>query len=386
MKKTILLLTMWLTTLMSASAAVDPNFQIYLCFGQSNMEGNATIEEVDRTGVDDRFLSMAAMDDERLGWVKGQWHKALPPLARPTTGLTPVDYFGRTLVARLPQAVRVGVITVAVGGADIALFDPDKCDAYLKDKNTADWLRNFAHAYGDNPYGRLIELAKRAQQQGVIKGILLHQGETNNGQQDWPQKVKKIYERMLNDLGLKADDVPLLVGETVQQKEGGICWKHNEIIDHITETIPTAHVISSVGCPQRGDGLHFLPEGYRTLGRRYGEKMLQLLMAHDQQTIRLVKGEGTSTLAETTLPGNDYPRVDSERHAYFKLHAPQAKEVEVDICGRRYPMVRDAQGDTARGGLPLLFPHRRWRVGRRPGKRHLLRLLPTGRRHRDSRG
>ena len=132
MKKTILLLTMWLTTLMSASATVDPNFQIYLCFGQSNMEGNATIEEVDRTGVDDRFLSMAAMDDERLGWVKGQWHKALPPLARPTTGLTPVDYFGRTLVARLPQAVRVGVITVAVGGADIALFDPDKCDAYLK--------------------------------------------------------------------------------------------------------------------------------------------------------------------------------------------------------------------------------------------------------------
>ena len=25
----------------------DPNFQIYLCFGQSNMEGNAAIEAID---------------------------------------------------------------------------------------------------------------------------------------------------------------------------------------------------------------------------------------------------------------------------------------------------------------------------------------------------
>ncbi len=354
MKKSLLLLTLLIASLTSASAAVDPNFQIYLCFGQSNMEGNAAIEDVDRTGVDDRFLSMAAMDDDSLGWVKGQWHKALPPLARPTTGLTPVDYFGRTLVARLPQAVRVGVITVAVGGTDIALFDTDRCEAYLKDKKTADWLRKFAHAYGDNPYGRLIELAKKAQQQGVIKGILLHQGETNNGQKDWPQQVKKIYERMLGDLGLKAEDVPLLVGETVQKKEGGICWQHNEIIDHIAETIPTAHVISSEGCPQRGDGLHFLAEGYRTLGHRYAETMLQLLLDHDQQTISLVKGDASLAPAATTLPGNAYPRIDSDRRAYFKLHAPEARDVQVDICGRRYPMVRDAKGDWYASTDPLV--------------------------------
>ena len=27
----------------------DPNFQIYLCFGQSNMEGNAAIEDIAKT-------------------------------------------------------------------------------------------------------------------------------------------------------------------------------------------------------------------------------------------------------------------------------------------------------------------------------------------------
>lgn len=43
----------------------DPNFQIYLCFGQSNMEGNAAIEDIDRTGVNPRFQAMYAVDDER---------------------------------------------------------------------------------------------------------------------------------------------------------------------------------------------------------------------------------------------------------------------------------------------------------------------------------
>lgn len=43
----------------------DPNFQIYLCFGQSNMEGNAAIEDIDRTGVNPRFQAMYAVDDKR---------------------------------------------------------------------------------------------------------------------------------------------------------------------------------------------------------------------------------------------------------------------------------------------------------------------------------
>jgi hypothetical protein len=41
-------------------------------------------------------------------------------------------------------------------------------------------------------------------------------------------------------------------------------------------------VISSAGCPQRGDRLHFTAEGYRMLGKRYGEKMLSLLRENDQ--------------------------------------------------------------------------------------------------------
>ena len=51
---------------------------------------------------------------------------------------------------------------------------------------------------------------------------------------------------------------------------------HIAIVDDIAKTIPTAHVISSKGCPQRGDGLHFIAESYRTMGKRYANMMLAL--------------------------------------------------------------------------------------------------------------
>ena len=255
----------------------DPNFQIYLCFGQSNMEGNAAIEAQDKTGVNPRFMAMYTLDNANAGWTKGKWHTATPPQARPYTRLSVVDYFGRKMVDNLSDEVKVGTITVAVGGASIDLFDKDKYQSYLNDANTPDWLRNYAKEYGGNPYGRLIELAKIAQKSGVIKGILLHQGETNNCDQTWPSKVKKIYEDMLADLGLDAKNVPLLVGELGQKDQNAACWGHNAIIDNITATIPTAHVVSSKDCPLQSDRLHFTAEGYRMFGKRYADVMLDIL-------------------------------------------------------------------------------------------------------------
>ena len=126
-------------------------------------------------------------------------------------------------------------------------------------------------------YSIAKELAKKAQQVGVIKGILLHQGCTDNGQKTWPSRVNLIYTRMLNELGLKAEDVPLLVGELLTKIDGGCCYLHNSIIDNIHDNIPTAYPISSLGCPGKPDKLHFTAEGYRIIGRRYAERMLQLL-------------------------------------------------------------------------------------------------------------
>ena len=95
-------MALWSVVTMKAQ---DENFYIYLCFGQSNMEGNARYEKQDMEGVNPRFMSMASMDDAKLGWKKGEGHTAVPPLCRPYTGLTPADYFGRQMVERLPENI-----------------------------------------------------------------------------------------------------------------------------------------------------------------------------------------------------------------------------------------------------------------------------------------
>ena len=253
----------------------DPNFHIYLCFGQSNMEGNAAIEGKDRVGVDPRFMMMAAVDMPSSKRKKGEWYTAYPPLCRDYTGLTPADYFGREMVAHLPENIKVGVINVAVGGASIDLFDQDKCADYIKKE--ADWFKNYCSEYGNDPYKVLVTMAKKAQQNGVIKGILLHQGCTNNGQKDWPVRVKRIYVRLLHDLGLNEEETPLLIGELLSQEQGGICWGHNNVIAKTQPVIPNSYVVSSKDCPGASDGLHFTAEGYRMIGKRYAEKMLEIL-------------------------------------------------------------------------------------------------------------
>ena len=255
--------------------APDRDFYIFLCFGQSNMEGFPGIEEQDKGPVDDRFKVLAAVDFPALGREKGKWYPAVPPLSRPSAGLGPADFFGRTLVATLPPKVRVGVVNVSVAGCKIELFDKNTYRSYAS--TAAPWMVSIIDAYGGNPYAHLVEMGKVAQKDGVIKGILLHQGESDPGDTEWPNKVKAIYDNLITDLNLKAKEVPLLAGELVNADQNGACAGMNTIIDELPRTIPTARVISSKGCSSRRDRLHFTPEGYREIGRRYAAAMLQFL-------------------------------------------------------------------------------------------------------------
>ena len=312
--------------------AQDPDFHIYLCFGQSNMEGNARIEQQDLEGVSDRFMMMATVDDQERGHEKGKWYTAVPPLCRPNTGLTPADYFGRTLVETLPENVRVGVINVAIGGCHIETFLLDSIAGYVE-KRAPGWMKGMLAAYDNDPYARLVEMAKLAQRDGVIKGVLVHQGESNTGDPRWPSQLKKVYDNLMNDLGLQGQVVPLLVGEVVNSDRGGVCASHNDVIARVPSVIPQAHVISSSGCTNAFDLLHFDAAGYRELGKRYANKMLQLL-GYDvpQQSWRDVVFE----------PHIIHP----DGRITFNHEAPNAKKVELSgqFMDRNMPMVRNSRG------------------------------------------
>ncbi|MEZ5277036.1 MAG: sialate O-acetylesterase [Opitutaceae bacterium] len=258
-----------------ARPAPDPNFHIYLCFGQSNMEGFPGIPAEDRAYQNPRFQVLAAVDFPELDRVKNHWYPAAPPLCRPNSGLSPSDFFGRTMVEHLPADIKVGIVNVSVAGCRIEAYDSANIESYTADAPV--WLMEIINIYDGDPYRYLVKMGRRAQQDGVIKGILLHQGESNSGESTWPAKVQAIYENLLRDLDLNADEVPLLAGELVGADQGGKCAGMNPIIATLPELIPTAHVVSSLDCAAHPDGLHFTPAGYRLLGQRYAETMLALL-------------------------------------------------------------------------------------------------------------
>lgn len=303
------------------------------------MEGAARPEAEDLKSPGPRFLLMPAVDDAQRGRTMGKWCEAAAPLCRPNTGLTPADWFGRTLIETLPENIRVGIIHVAIGGIRIEGFMPDQIAEYVK--TAPGWMKGMLEAYGNNPYERLVTLAKRAQQDGVIKGVLMHQGESNTGDPEWAQKVQSVYDHLLGDLQLKPEEVPLLAGEVVQANGEGQCVAMNKQIDELPKTLHTAHVVSSTGCSNGPDKLHFDAAGYRELGRRYGEKMLEL-MGYQVRSPFTVPADAVT--AETTVPGNEFPKVDKEHRAYFRVVAPDAHRVQVDICGKKYDMRRDQQG------------------------------------------
>ncbi|SMG32048.1 sialate O-acetylesterase [Fibrobacter sp. UWB13] len=257
------------------NAAPDPNFHIYIAYGQSNMEGNATNFDKNIDGKEHPRVKMFATTScSNLGRpTVGEMYPAVPPMFKCNQGLSVADWFGRHMADSLPN-VTIGIIPVAQGGTSIRLFDPDDYKNYLNSAES--WLKNGAKAYGDdgNAMGRIIEVAKKAQEKGVIKGIIFHQGETDGGMSNWEQIVKKTYEYMLKQLGLNAEETPFVAGEMV---DGGSCAGFSSRVRGLSKYIANFGVASSKGYGSKGDGLHFTVEGYRGMGERYAQQMLKLI-------------------------------------------------------------------------------------------------------------
>ena len=276
----------------------DENFYVYLCFGQSNMEGNARPEAIDMIG-DNRFQMLATCNFDSPKRSLGEWYTATPPIVSPAGGLGMADYFGRTMIEALPQ-VKVGVVAVAMGGSPIEMFDKDKYARKLAENPSEWWATLAKQHYGGNPYQRLVDMAKEAQKVGVIKGILLHQGCSNCGDPNWPNMVKKIYEDMLSDLNLKAEDVPLFVGETERADMGGGCSAHNTQVARMPQVVPTSHVVSSKNIPGNGkDAWHFSAAGYRMFGKRYAIAALKLMGIE-------IEDDTTQEQSATLVPGDSF--------------------------------------------------------------------------------
>lgn len=230
-------------------------FHVFLLLGQSNMEGYPKAQAADRS-EDARVRVLGYDNCSATGRQKDAWDTASPPLhSCGNDGVGPGDYFAKTLIAKYPQGHTIGLVPCAING--------EKIETFLK--------------VGGSKYSWIVQRAKLAQQAGgVIDGILFHQGESNNGDSTWPGKVNTLVKDLKTDLGL--GNIPFLAGELLYS---GGCAGHNTLVNQLPNVVSNAHVISANGLlvdpTDTQWNLHFGRDAQVTFGKRYAEKMIEVL-------------------------------------------------------------------------------------------------------------
>lgn len=273
-------------------AAPDPNFHIYLLFGQSNMAGGAAgqYDGEGTKGVDDycdttpRVQVLAWGDCNRtpypcpnrvLNRTYDQWYTAFPPYHNCHEGIGPADAFGKTLLDSIRADIKIGFVPCALSGQKLEVFMKGKnaaIDAHTQPSNGSTKITRGAYEW-------MVKRCKIAQEKGVIKGILFHQGEADNGRAGWPADVKSIVDNLKQDLGLW-DSIPFIAGEL---RYDGCCAGHNTLVNKLPGMIPNCAVASASGIERRlsrpdgqVDQYHFSTKGTKEFGRRYAIEFLKV--------------------------------------------------------------------------------------------------------------
>ena len=235
---------------------VDASFHIYLLIGQSNMAGRGDPEPEDLV-PHPRVLSLGP---------EGSWVPAVEPLHwdKPTAGVGPGLAFGRAIAERYPVA-RIGLIPSAAGGSPIRVW-----------REGGHWEQTT----NGHPYDDALVRARRAMQDGVLKGILWHQGESDSNSEGVP-----TYEaRLLNLIGrlrvaLGQPDLPFAAGtlgdfNVARNPQGA---EINSVLRRLPTRIARAACVEAAGLGHKDDDTHFDSAGARELGRRYARAMMALL-------------------------------------------------------------------------------------------------------------
>ncbi len=235
-------------------SAVNDEYDLFLLIGQSNMAGRGVVTAAD--SVPHPRVWTLTRDT--------MWVPALDPIHfdKPIAGVGPGRALGEAVAAQDPT-VRVGLIPSAVGGSPIASWRPGAVDS----------------ATQAMPYDDALRRTRYAMQQGTLKAIVWHQGETDAMWRRAPQ-----YEAALVELiaqlrqDLNASEVPFIIGQLGQFAEspwddawGAVDQAHQRV----AQTVPNVFFVSSDGLGHKGDTLHFSADAMRTFGQRYAAAYLQ---------------------------------------------------------------------------------------------------------------
>lgn len=276
----------------AVQAAPDPNFHIYLLLGQSNMQGAAHLPDTPVTHPNVRVLQGENCSGVTARY--GEWREHFHPVVRcpigdlrfnkktgrdGTIGLGPGDSFAVTMADAAGPNVTIGLVGAAFGGTDIQ-YHLKNCSQHGACAAPYGSISGAPGSGNNGGYVWALDLAKKAQEVGVIKGFIFHHGENNAGQSAWVGHVKAYVTDLRNDLGLDPLEVPFIAGEL--PRTGGSAGAHNPLVQQIDDQIVNGHWVSSGPMPDgtilddRGDNLHWSTDSVIEMGKRYAAKMLEM--------------------------------------------------------------------------------------------------------------
>ena len=253
-KRFAILLSLILTTVSGYGQPVvipsdREDFHIYLLMGQSNMSGNAVLTGMD-TQTDPRILRL----NRGNGWEIAK--DPISPLYNPAVG--PGMAFAKRLIEEKP-GITVGLVSTAMGGTKISQWERGSA-LYESTK----WRANVASG------------------QGVIKGILWHQGEHDaiygTDATVYGQKLQLLIDNLRMDLG--NPDLPFIVGGFAPSilKNKNHVWADTvwNRLKWVGENVHMAAYVPTYEVDELGDNLHFNASGQRQMGMRYANAMMAL--------------------------------------------------------------------------------------------------------------
>lgn len=231
---------------------ISQNLDIYLLIGQSNMAGRAEITSDLRDTLERVYLFNGS-----------QWEKASNPLNKYSNTRKSIDMQklgpGYTFVRTLSQHIDndIGLVVNARGGSSIE-----------------EWQKGYTGENDFDLYEKALERIKKAASDGTIKGIIWHQGESNQSRSSsYMDSLIKLVGDIRSDLGMP--DLYFVAGQIGQWRNGSI--DINKVIKQIPQKIDSAGYVVADGLTPLNEDYtdpHFDSRSQKILGERYAWEVL----------------------------------------------------------------------------------------------------------------
>lgn len=232
------------------------DFHLFILAGQSNMAGRGKPDDEARNPSPRVF----ALNKE------SQWQPAIDPLHwdKTAAGTGIGRPFADIMAARFP-GISVGLVPTACGGSPISTWAPGQS-----------WKQT-----NSNPWDDAIARTTRAMQDGTVKAILWHQGESDSNAKDAP-----LYEKRLEDLitrfrtELNMPDLPFIIGQIGRFPAKP--WDQNrEAVDAaqraVAKKMKNVSFVPAENMNSIGDHLHFDTPSLRAFAKGYADAYLEIL-------------------------------------------------------------------------------------------------------------